>query len=130
MSPAVSLSENDLAQFFRVPVYLPVDYDGREMLSTSRISNVSQNGVFIATTKPLPLGTEVELRFQLPSVRELIIVKGVVRWSRGSPKHEKPVPGRAIGMGVEFSKLPRAHRAHIKNFIGRFITEMRGRKGQ
>jgi uncharacterized protein (TIGR02266 family) len=123
-----TLSEKDLAEFFRVPVYLPVDYDGREMLSTSRISNISQHGCFIATTKPLPLGKEIELRFQLPGLRELMIVPGVVRWSRGSPKEQKPILGRAVGMGVEFSKLSRSQKMHIKNYIQRFITEMRVRK--
>ncbi len=125
-----TLAERDLAQFFRVPVYLPVDYDGRKVLATSRISNLSQNGCFVATPQPLPLGSEIELRFQLPGLRELMIVTGVVRWTRGSPKEKKPIHGRAIGMGVEFAKLSRAQRAQIKLFIRRFIAEMRARKAR
>jgi len=123
-----ALREEDLAQFFRVPIYVPVDYDGREILRPCRITNLSVNGVFIATGKPLPLGTRVELRFQLPGQRALLTVTGTVRWSRGSPQRERPVSGSAIGMGVEFDKLSRGQKKSIYEFIRGFIAEMRAKK--
>ncbi|MCC6807844.1 MAG: PilZ domain-containing protein [Deltaproteobacteria bacterium] len=123
-----TLPEQELAQFFRVPIFMPVDYDGRPMLMTARLANLSQNGCFIATPSPLAVGTKIELRFQLPGVRELIVVSCTVRWSRGSPQSQRPVGGRALGMGLEFDGLSRAQRTHIKSFIRRFITEMRARK--
>ena len=123
-----ALREEDLAQFFRVPIYIPVDYDGREMLRPCRITNLSVNGAFIAVGKPLPLGTRVELRFQLPTVRALLTISGTVRWSRGSPQRERPVSGTAIGMGVEFDKLSRSQKKSIYDFIRMFIAEMRARK--
>jgi uncharacterized protein (TIGR02266 family) len=121
------LPEQELAQFFRVPIFMPVDYDGRPVLQTARIANLSQNGCFIATRAPLPVGTKVELRFQLPGVRELMVVPSTVRWSRGSPLAERPVGGRATGMGIEFDALSRAQKNHVKSFIRRFIAEMRSR---
>jgi uncharacterized protein (TIGR02266 family) len=123
-----ALRDEDLAQFFRVPIYVPVDYDGREILRPCRITNLSVNGVFIATPKPLPLGTPVTLRFQLPGQRSLLAVSGTVRWSRGSPQRERPVSGTAIGMGVEFDKLSRGQKKAIYEFIRAFIAEMRQRK--
>lgn len=123
-----SLPETELAQFFRVPIFIPVDYDGRAVLQTARVANLSQNGCFIATRAPLPVGTKVELRFQLPGIRELLVLPSTVRWSRGSPQAQRPVGGRAIGMGIEFDALTRAQKSNIKAFIRRFITEMRARK--
>ena len=126
MSPA-KITEGELAQFFRVPVVLPCDYEGREILAASRISNISQHGCFVATTKPLPVGTRVELRFQLPGLRETMRLQSIVRWSRGSPKNERPVGGRAIGMGLQFEGLSRAQKAQIKDYIRKFILQMRER---
>lgn len=128
MSRTKALAAQDLATFFRVPVYIPVDYDGRELLLSSRISNIGQNGMFITSPKPLPVGSALELRFQLPGVRELIAVQGVVRWSRGSPASERPVSGTSIGMGIEYVDLGRKQRAAIKDFIKRFIVEMRHKR--
>ncbi len=122
------LPEQELAQFFRVPIFVPVDYDGRAVLQTARLANLSQNGCFIASRVPLAVGTKIELRFQLPGVRELLTIDSVVRWSRGSPQAQRPVGGRAMGMGIEFESLTRAQRTHIRSFIRRFITEMRARK--
>ncbi len=124
----MSLREDDLAQFFRVPVYIPVDYDGREMLLACRLTNLSVNGAFIATRKPLPLGTKIDLRFQLPGERALLSVASTVRWSRGSPQKDRPVAGVAIGMGLEFDKLTRGQRKAIFEFIKGFINEMRTRR--
>lgn len=123
-----SLPEQELAQFFRVPIFLPVDYDGRPVLQTARIANLSQNGCFVATRSPLAVGTKLDLRFQLPGVRELLTLPSTVRWSRGSPQAQRPVGGRAIGMGIEFDSLTRTQKSQIKGFIRRFIAEMRARK--
>jgi uncharacterized protein (TIGR02266 family) len=120
-----ALPEQELAQFFRVSIFIPVDYDGRALLQTARIANLSQNGCFVATRVPLPVGTRLELRFQLAGVRELLIVPSTVRWSRGSPAAQRPVGGRAMGMGVEFDVLTRTQKMQIKSFIRRFIAEMR-----
>ena len=105
-----------------------VDYDGRQLLQTARMSNLSQNGCFVATPKPLPVGAQIELRFQIPGVRELLCIPSTVRWSRGSPPGQRPVGGRAIGMGIEFDRLTRTQRAQVRGFIKRFIAEMRAGK--
>jgi uncharacterized protein (TIGR02266 family) len=120
--------DRDLAKFFRVPLLMPVDYDGRELLLQSRIANISQHGVFISTPKPLAVGTPLELRFQVPGERELMVCKGVVRWSRGSPQATRPVSGKSLGMGVEFVGLTRKQHKVLADFIARFIAEMRARK--
>lgn len=119
------LPTRDLAQFFRIPVGLPVDYDGRKLMIPTRITNISKTGLFIATKAPLTVGSTGEFRFQLPGVRSLLCIQGVVRWSRGSPASERPVAGTAIGMGVEFVEVSRANQRLILDFIERFILAMR-----
>ena len=92
----MTLREDDLAQFFRVPVYIPVDYDGREMLLPCRLTNISINGAFIANKPLLPLGSKIDLRFQLPGERALLSIPSTVRWSRGSPQKDRPVAGVTV----------------------------------
>lgn len=62
--------------------------------------DLSQGGVFIATYHVFPVGSRLELGFQLPGGTE-VRARGVVRWVReaGEPGQERP------GMGVAFSEL-------------------------
>lgn len=62
--------------------------------------DLSQGGVFIATYRVFPVGSRLELGFQLPDGTE-VRARGVVRWVRaeGAPEAERP------GMGVAFSEL-------------------------
>lgn len=119
------LPARELAKFFRVPVALTVDFDGRGLMMAARITNISKTGLFIATRAPLPVGKQAEFRFQLPGLRELVCVKGLVRWSRGSPAKDRPVAGTSIGMGVEFTEVSKQHQKSIGKFIEAFIAEMR-----
>lgn len=66
--------------------------------ATTPVSDLSETGVFVHTDEPLPLGTEIELKFtvQLEEVPVLFLGRGrVVRHGSGEP----------AGMGVEFIEL-------------------------
>ena len=45
-----------LSRYFRVPSrqVIAADYPGRDVLLKSRVTNISNNGVFISTPNPMP----------------------------------------------------------------------------
>lgn len=78
-------------------------------------TDISDGGVFIATTHQLPVGTEVDLDFSLPSGQK-IVAHGVVRWTR---EVNDKTPDVMPGLGVQFTKLD----AHAQQAIHAFIRE-------
>lgn len=75
--------------------------------------NLSEGGLFVATHQLQPIGTIVELKFQLPMSDELIEAKGEVRWVRPfSPDIDAPT-----GMGVRFVDLPERDANRIRSFL-------------
>ncbi len=76
----------------------------------SKIRDLSESGAFIATSKPLPTGSFVNLEFQLRDGGSRIQVLGLVRWISDDP--ERP------GMGVQFLEVSTGDRADLRQFIG------------
>jgi uncharacterized protein (TIGR02266 family) len=97
--------EADLAEHFRRidPRYerqLEVEmlFDGKKQVTRTR--NLSLGGLYVETPFPIPIGTTVQLRFQLPTQPEPVEVAADVRWvvNKGSSTEE-------IGMGIRFQGL-------------------------
>ncbi len=72
---------------------------------------MAQGGLFIATYRVQPLGTELELEFELPDGAR-VCAQGVVRWFREGAAAMSDRPG----MGVEFTALPEAALVAIERF--------------
>jgi uncharacterized protein (TIGR02266 family) len=112
-----------LSRYFRVPTGgIAVDYPGRELLLGSRITNLSLNGVFIRTGKPLDEGTQVTIEFRLPGVKQSIKADAIVRWRASG---EESGSGDATGMGLEFTKLGKRDQKAIERYVRAFIERMR-----
>ena len=77
----------------RAALMLEVKYEGPGVRAETRISDISETGVFIDAMTPIPVGEVLRLTFTLPNGR-LIEVDGRVA-------HSQP----RIGMGVEFINL-------------------------
>lgn len=77
----------------RATLILEVKYEGPGVRAETRISDISETGVFIDAMTPIPLGAVLKLTFTLPN-GHLIEVDGRVA-------HSQP----RIGMGVEFINL-------------------------
>ncbi len=60
------------------------------------VENLSQDGLFLRANPLLPIGTEVEVEWTLPSEHARIVAKGVVVW------HRPQRGARPAGMGVHF----------------------------
>ena len=52
--------------------------EGKKQISQTR--NISLGGLYLESASPLPIGTTVQLRFQLPTQPEPVEVSGDVRW--------------------------------------------------
>ena len=66
---------------------------------TSQTKNISLGGLYLESPTSLPIGTTVQLRFQLPTQPEPVEVAGDVRWV------VKKGPGDQSGIGIRFQGL-------------------------
>jgi type IV pilus assembly protein PilZ len=98
----------------RVDVLWSVDCETEDTFLYAAITNISEMGIFVATTEPLAVGTSVTLRFAPPGGGEPFILDGVVQWvNRIRPREHSPNPG----MGIRFARLTLADRERIVDSI-------------
>lgn len=96
----------------RQAVVLRVDYDGADDLLGDYTDNLSLGGTFVATTRALPIGTDVRLVLSFTGLLEPIVIDGAVRWTR---EDDDP------GVGIEFFEGPSLRR------LGEVIERIRAR---
>ncbi|MBL8911263.1 MAG: TIGR02266 family protein [Archangium sp.] len=97
----------------RVKMQAAVDLSTDSNFFNGFSANISDGGLFVATVNLLPLGTEVDLAFTLPSGVK-VEAKGVVRWVREvNDTHQDAFPG----LGVQFSALQPQAQAAINDFL-------------
>jgi len=107
----------------RLPVDLavrmaPLAEEARDQVgaAVSRLHDVGENGVFVASARPWPPGSVMELDFTLPG-GEAIHTLGVVRWV-GLPPQEP-------GMGVQFIEVAMGQRLSLADYVaGRVSGEV------
>jgi len=108
------MTEQSKRQHERVDVKIRTVYhdeiDPEE--SDSLMSNLSLGGCFIRTTRSLPTGSKVKVRFKLPDTDRILEAAGVVRWVQDSGAEEER------GMGVQFQDIRRGDLLALKQFIG------------
>ena len=78
---------------------------------TGLTRDISDGGLFVATHVPLPVGTELTVKFTLPGCDE-VSAKGVVAWMR-DPQEGAP------GMGVRFTEITAEAEALVHRFIAK-----------
>jgi type IV pilus assembly protein PilZ len=84
---------------FRAPIELKVEYKRLNTFFADYTKNISRGGSFIATDKPLPVGTEFVFALGVPSMPEPLRLRGKVIWVTPSAEATK---GNPAGMGIEF----------------------------
>jgi len=93
--------QDDKRQSDREPVTLFVEYEGAEDLLGDYTENLSSGGTFVATSRELPVGTQITLVLGFPGLLEPISVQGTVRWTRGAADGDDEA-----GAGIEFAPGP------------------------
>jgi uncharacterized protein (TIGR02266 family) len=78
------------------------------------IGNLASGGLFIKTTKGLPVGTILDLEFNLPKTKKIIHTTGRVAWARSQDKSTEKTPP---GMGVEFIDMNPEDKKLIEKYL-------------
>jgi type IV pilus assembly protein PilZ len=91
-----------------------VDCETEDTFLYASIANISEMGIFVRTTEPLAIGTELTLRFSAPGSDESFVLRGAVQWVNDvRPYADNPNPG----MGVRFIDLTPENRERIVETI-------------
>ena len=99
----------------RVDVAWTVDCVADDTFLFASIANISQMGIFVLTTDPLPVGTRLILSFAPPG-HEAFKLEGAVAWvNKVKPGGDNPHPG----MGVKFIDLVLPDRERLVEVIRR-----------
>lgn len=98
----------------RLDVTWSVDCETEDTFLYASITNISEMGIFVHTTDPLPVGTQLTLRFAAEASPEAFVLVGAVEWVNAvRPLHDNPNPG----MGISFRDLTPADRERIVEVI-------------
>lgn len=87
----------------RVPVHVPVFFDGAEALLVGYTRDISPSGIFVQTSAPVDVGMRCALTFPLPGHHGKVHVIG--RVVRTVPPDHSDDDLRIPGMGVEFERF-------------------------
>jgi type IV pilus assembly protein PilZ len=94
----------------RFDVTWQVDCETEDTFLYAYITNISEMGIFVKTDKPLPVGTELVLRFAPPTAQDTFVLNGIVQWINPvRPLGENLNPG----MGIRFQSLDLPNRERI-----------------
>ncbi len=85
------------------------EFDSFDSFVSEYVTNVSRSGVFVKSSKPLPLGTEIDLQFTIiaDGIETITGVGKVVRVEQNPP-----------GMGVIFTQISE----YSRDLLDRLLT--------
>ena len=90
----------------RVPVYVPVMFEGEGRTGQGSTFNVSRWGCAVDSQVPMPAGLYVGVSFSLPDHRVPLQVElAAVRWSRRNQ------------FGMEFLSISKEDRSRLEEFL-------------
>jgi type IV pilus assembly protein PilZ len=98
----------------RYPVNLPVNCSSHEVDAASHVANLSRGGLFIASEKPLPSDSLLELTLTLPDPPSEIRALGRVVWTCDI---RTGTCLRAPGMGLRFLSMSHADWKRLIEFL-------------
>ena len=122
-------------EYPRAPIELKVEYKRLNTFFADYTKNISRGGSFIATEKPLPVGTEFVFALGVPRMPEPLRLRGKVIWVTPSAEATK---GNPAGMGIEFQydaderrvKEAAVERLMTEQLGDHLTTKLLGRKPQ
>jgi uncharacterized protein (TIGR02266 family) len=77
-------------------------------------SNIGGGGLFIKTTKTLPMGTLLDLEFNLPEISRIMRTKSKVVWTRSEDESTEKAPP---GIGTEFIDMDPEDKKFLKDYV-------------
>ena len=107
----------------RAPIELKVTYKRVNSFFADYTKNISRGGTFIATERPLHIGTEFVFALDVPGLGETLRLRGRVIWTT---EPEDSSPANPAGMGIEFQYSGDAEKMASEAIVERFLSENLG----
>lgn len=95
----------------RTDVNIAVACSGRDEAIQDFARKLGAGGIYIETTRPKPVGSRVELQFNLPGIEQPVDLAGEVAWIR---EVDRATPG---GMGIAFEGVEDQLRSQIDRLV-------------
>jgi type IV pilus assembly protein PilZ len=110
---------SDRRREFRAPIELRVEYKRVNTFFADYTKNISRGGTFIATDRPLDIGTEFVFALDLPGLTEPLRLRGRVMWTTTVEDASKANPA---GMGIEFQYSSAEERNETEKVVERLFA--------
>lgn len=120
---AASDAPDDRRRETRAPIELKVEYQRLNTFFADYTKNISKGGTFIATERPLAIGTEFVFALGLPGVAEPLRLRGRVIWRTMREEASKANPA---GMGIEFVYTGDEERQQMEKIVEGLIVNQLG----
>jgi type IV pilus assembly protein PilZ len=103
----------------RAPIELKVEYKRVNTFFADYTKNISRGGTFIATERPLPVGTEFVFALGVPNLAEPLRLRGKVIWLTQA---DDASPANPAGMGIEFQYRDDEERTEKEAAVERLLA--------
>ncbi len=94
---------------------LLIDYPDSEAYLYDYSTNLSEGGIFLKTTEPIPLGKAIHINFTIPDYINLLEATGVVKWI--NMEEDAKTNNLSPGIGIKFTYITEETRQIIRNFV-------------
>ena len=116
-------THNDNRRYLRIAETLPVRFRFSDRLDSlwheAQTVNISEGGMYLRTSNPLPEKKAIRLRFTLPlDTEEIEVTADVIRTEQLESQSETEP-----GMAVRFTDISEEDRNRIRNYIECELTE-------
>lgn len=111
-------------RFMRAPYITPVRIEHADGALDGRTEDLSMGGVMVMLPDTMPNGSEVTVRFALPTTGAYVRAHAIVRWSRKQGQNTKT----PCAVGLEFKNIEPTVRDAIDQFV-RIVGQEVERRG-
>ena len=118
-NPESKESGSDRRREQRAPIELKVEYKRINSFFADFTKNISKGGTFIATSKPLPIGTVFLFKLTVPGLEAPLQLNGKVAWLVTA---EAATTEQPAGMGIRFQYRDDAERAAVHDEVEKLMA--------
>ena len=109
----------------RAPIELKVEYKRLNSFFADYTRNISRDGMFIKTQKPLGIGTEFVFKLVVPQLDAPLELHGRVQWT---VKPEQATEEQDAGMGIGFIYDSETDRQRVMAIVERLMIKSLGKQ--
>lgn len=113
----------DRRQHERGPIELKVEYRRLNAFFADYARNISKGGTFIATDKPLPIGTLFLFKLFIPTLDRPLELRGKVKWIADGDDRG---PDGDPGMGIQFQYDNDRQREVMERIVEKLMVDSLG----